>query len=46
MNKLPLNFALMGNGYNWVIVLLMVGIAGLGLAMIFPSVAAPNGATQ
>lgn len=36
MNKyIPLNFALLANPLNWVIVTLMVAIAGLGLAVIF-----------
>lgn len=32
---LPLNFALMANPVNWVIITLMVALAGLGLALIF-----------
>ena len=31
---LPFNFALMANPYNWIVVALMVAIAGAGLAMI------------
>jgi len=34
-NKIPLNFELMGNPVNWVIVLLMVAIAGLAVNLIF-----------
>lgn len=32
---IPLNFALMANPVNWVIITLMVSIAGLGMAYIF-----------
>jgi len=39
MNYVPLNLAMMANGYNWIILVLMVTIAGLGLALIFPSIA-------
>lgn len=31
---LPLNFELIGNPVNWVIVILMLAIAGLGFAYI------------
>lgn len=41
---IPLNFGIMANGYNWIVLVLMVTIAGLGLALIFPAVTAPNGA--
>jgi hypothetical protein len=34
---IPLNFALMRNPFNWVIVTLMVMIAGLALNLIFPA---------
>jgi hypothetical protein len=37
MDSVPINWALMRNPVNWVIVLLMVYIAGLGLALIFQS---------
>ena len=35
----PLNFQLMANPVNWVIVTLMVAIAGLAIALIFPQAA-------
>jgi hypothetical protein len=35
-DKIPLNFGLMANPYNWVVIWLMVVIAGLGLALIVP----------
>lgn len=38
---LPLNVELMKNPYNWVIVILMIAIAGLGVALLFK---APSGA--
>lgn len=31
----PINFAIMANPYNWLIVGLMVAFAGMGLAVIF-----------
>lgn len=31
----PLNFALMANPVNWVIVVLMIAIAGVGIALVF-----------
>lgn len=34
---IPLNFALMANPYNWIVVTLMVLIAGMALAAIFPT---------
>ena len=33
--KIPLNFELMMNPVNWVIVLLMIAIAGLAVHLIF-----------
>lgn len=36
MDKIPLNFELMKNPVNWVILSLMVAIAGLGLSLLFP----------
>lgn len=33
--KMPLNFELAGNPVNWVIVFLMIAIAGLALSLIF-----------
>jgi hypothetical protein len=44
--QVPLNIAMMKNPYNWIILVLMVAVAGLALAMIFPSAAAPTGAQQ
>lgn len=35
LKKLPLNFVLLSNPINWVIVFLMVAIAGVSLALIF-----------
>lgn len=32
---IPLNFELAGNPVNWIIVLLMVAIAGLAVSLIF-----------
>ena len=37
MEYIPLNFELLRNPYNWVVVLLMVMIAGLAVATIFPA---------
>jgi hypothetical protein len=34
---IPINFELIANPINWVIVVLMVVIAGLALAVIFPT---------
>lgn len=36
---IPLNFDLMLNPFNWVIVTLMLAIAALGVAFVFPSIA-------
>ncbi len=45
--QLPLNLPMMANPYNWIILILMVTIAGMGLALLFPGVAQPkNGAAQ
>jgi len=33
--KIPLNFELMKNPYNWVVIVLMVAIAGFAVALIF-----------
>lgn len=41
---IPLNFAMMANGYNWITLTLMVAIAVASLALIFPTVAAQPGA--
>ncbi len=35
--KIPLNFSLLGNGYNWIVIILMVVIAGLALSLLFPA---------
>lgn len=35
MNSVPLNFALLSNPWNWIIVLLMVYIVGLAFALLF-----------
>jgi hypothetical protein len=35
MERIPLNFALMRNPVNWIIVLLMVYIVGLALSLLF-----------
>ena len=35
MEKIPLNFALLENPWNWAIVLLMVYIVGLAFSLIF-----------
>ncbi|MDE2102811.1 MAG: hypothetical protein KGL39_36540 [Patescibacteria group bacterium] len=32
---LPLNFELLANPVNWAIIVLMIALAGLGLALIF-----------
>jgi hypothetical protein len=34
-SAVPINFDLAGNPVNWVIVLLMIAIAGLGVSLIF-----------
>ena len=44
--QIPLNLAMMRNPYNWVILVLMIAVAGMALALVFPTVAAPTGATQ
>lgn len=36
MNYIPLNFGLLKNPFNWIIVTLMVVIGGLALHLIFP----------
>ena len=40
---IPLNFALMSNPVNWVIITLMVVLAGLGLALIMNGTAKKEG---
>jgi hypothetical protein len=37
MKYVPLNLALITNPYNWVVITLMVALAGLGLALVFNS---------
>jgi hypothetical protein len=44
-DKIPLNFELMGNPINWVILLLMVAIAGLAVHLIFSNPSASSGET-
>lgn len=39
----PLNFELMANPVNWVIVVLMVAIAGLALSLLFHPADFENG---
>lgn len=34
-DKIPLNFGLLANPWNWIIILLMVYIVGLSFAAIF-----------
>lgn len=43
MDWIPLNFALLRNPYNWVIVILMLLVAGLALAYVFPQNSATEG---
>lgn len=42
MQYIPLNFALMKNPFNWIILTLMVLIGGLALNAIFPAAAGQN----
>lgn len=35
MDRIPLNFALLSHPANWLIILLMVWIAGLALSLLF-----------
>ena len=35
MERIPLNFALMANPWNWIVILLMVYILGLALSLLF-----------
>lgn len=39
---IPLNWELMKNPYNWVIIALMITLAGVGLVLIMKSVSAPE----
>lgn len=39
---IPLNFAIMANGYNWVVLTLMVVLAGMMLSTMFPAIEAEN----
>lgn len=43
--QIPINVPLISNPYNWIIVLLMVLIAGYGLAVIFHGPVAQNQGT-
>jgi hypothetical protein len=38
MDYVPLNIDLIANPFNWVIVVLMIAVAGIGLAFVFPSI--------
>lgn len=38
---LPLNFELLGNPLNWVVVLLMVAVAGAAIAFLIPTTMTP-----
>lgn len=42
MKYIPINFDLIRNPYNWVVIVLMVTIAGLALHLIFSSAALPT----
>jgi hypothetical protein len=35
MDRIPLNFSLLANPWNWIIILLMIYIVGLAAAAIF-----------
>lgn len=35
MKYIPINWALISNPYNWVVIILMVAIAGYGVAILF-----------
>ena len=35
-DSIPLNLDMMANPYNWVVITLMVLIAGLALSLLFP----------
>jgi hypothetical protein len=37
VNGVPLNFSLMANPWNWLIIILMIWIFGLALALLFGS---------
>lgn len=41
-NLIPVNWALLSNPMNWIIVFLMVAIAGAGIAVIITSQNAPQ----
>lgn len=36
MEGVPINWPLVSNPWNWLVILLMVWIAGLALALVFP----------
>lgn len=42
MNNIPLNWTLMKNPINWIIIFLMIAIAGAGLAVIVTNPGAAN----
>ena len=37
LSYIPVNWELMKNPYNWIIVLLMVAIAGFALSLLYPT---------
>lgn len=41
--KFPINWQLIKNPANWIVVFLMIAIAGAGLAVIFNATSAPKG---
>ena len=41
-NAIPLNWVLMANPVNWIIIFLMVAIAGYGLAFVTSFAVAPT----
>jgi len=42
VDRIPLNFALMSNPWNWIVILLMVYIIGLALSLLFNKNVLPN----
>lgn len=46
LGKLPLNFELLSNPVNWIIVVLMVTIAGIFFTTLFGAVAVNAGSTS
>lgn len=45
-DALPLNWALLGNPVNWIIVFLMIAIAGAGIAFISVNAASDDSASE